>query len=540
MTTFVLALHTHLPYVLHRERWPHGGVWLYEAAVDSYLPLIETLAQLEREQVAAPLTIGITPVLANQLADPGFPAELETYFAERLTACAAARQGVASDRDLAPVVEFWEQRLTRLRDTFRSLNGDLVGAFAGFERRGRIELMSSAATHGFLPLLARDESIRLQLFAGFAEHVRLFGREPDGCWLPECAYRPAGPWNVPAAPPQAYRPGIDEHVRAAGFRYLFLDPHVVQAGRPLDDYGLDAHDTLAAPVNGKASPYRLHRLPAAVDAFIRDPQSALQVWSRSHGYPGDEWYLEFHKTRWPEGLKLWRVSGGDPDLGRRSPYVPRAARARASAHASHFANLVRTTSRALPDDAVVAVPFDTELFGHWWFEGVDFLADVYRQLGRDGVQPATARAYLAARPPRRAGRPVQGSWGAKGDFSMWLNDQTAWTWQRLWALEAGYWSVARAAIAGGAEERALLDQATRSLLLAQASDWQFIISTGVAADYGGRRLVQHSDDAELLVAGLRAPAGSDARLKAVARVPELRAQEVAFPNVLDAVARALA
>jgi 1,4-alpha-glucan branching enzyme len=539
MTAFVLALHSHLPYVLHRERWPHGGVWLFEAVVDSYLPLLEALRHLESEGVDAPLTIGITPVLANQLADPTFPAELEKFLDERLEGCRSARESLAHEPELPAVVEFWRERFTRLRDAFRSYNGDLVAAFRDLERRGRIELMSSAATHGFLPLLARDESVRLQLDTGRAEHQRLFGRAPDGCWLPECAYRPAGPWTVAGAPPSRHRPGIDEHLRAAGYAYCFLDPHVLQAGRPLDDYGMQSRETLG-DATGDATPHRVYRLPAGVDAFTRDPRSALQVWSRTFGYPGDEWYLEFHKTRWPDGLKLWRVSGGDPDLGRRHTYAPAAARGRARAHADHFADLLRTSSHASPDGEVIAVPFDAELFGHWWFEGVDFLADVYRSLRRDGVRPTTARAHLTGRPARSAGHPTTGSWGAAGDFSMWLNDRTAWTWRRLWSLEETFWPVARSALAGGTERRAVLAQATRSLLLAQASDWQFIISTGVAADYGGRRLIQHCDDADALVAALRPDAAPDVLRQALARVTELQSRDRVFPDILDSLARVLA
>ena len=179
---FVLTLHGHLPYVLQHGRWPHGSVWLSEGALDSYLPLIEALQQLEREHIPAPITLGITPVLANQLAEPTFVSEFEAYMERRLESAAQAPASLAKSGDLAlkPVADFWQQRLQRLYKLFRSLDQDLIGAFRGFEARGVIEIISSAATHGFLPLLARDESIQLQLRVGFAEHQRLFGRAPTG------------------------------------------------------------------------------------------------------------------------------------------------------------------------------------------------------------------------------------------------------------------------------------------------------------------------------------------------------------------------
>ena len=218
---FVLTLHGHLPYVLHHGRWPHGSVWLCEAAFDSYLPLIEALQALEKDRIPSPVTLGITPVLANQLAHPSFISEFEAYMERRLegAAGAPAHLSAAGDSQLVPVAKYWHERLTRLLQLFHSLDGDLIGALRGFEDRGRIELISSAATHGFLPLLARDESIRLQLAVGVAEHKRLFGRAPTGCWLPECAYRPGGPWGPPGAGAelrQTYRAGVDEHLAAAG------------------------------------------------------------------------------------------------------------------------------------------------------------------------------------------------------------------------------------------------------------------------------------------------------------------------------------
>ena len=193
---FVLVLHSHLPGVLGHGRWPHGSDWLCEAAVDTYLPLLEQLRALEAEGIPAPASIGITPVLANQLASPLFAEELRDFLAQRLRTCdeAPASLRATGDDHLLPLVGYWRERLQRLSALFDALDGDLPGAFRGLADRGRIELIGSAATPGYLPLLARDESIRLQLLLGAAEHARIFGRPPTGCWLPECAYRPAGPW----------------------------------------------------------------------------------------------------------------------------------------------------------------------------------------------------------------------------------------------------------------------------------------------------------------------------------------------------------
>jgi 1,4-alpha-glucan branching enzyme len=266
----------------------------------------------------------------------------------------------------------------------------------------------------------------------------------------------------------------------------------------------------------------------------------MQVWSRFEGYPGEAAYLEFHKMRWPGGLKLWRVSGAGVDLGAKQPYDPAHALDRARGHAHHFAGLLAGIASAAPNrrDGVIVAPFDTELFGHWWYEGPDFLAEVYRALrGRAEIRPGTGAQHLAHHPSRTSIRMPAGSWGANGDFSMWLSEQTAWTWERLWPLEERFWDVAPTALRSD-ELRPLLAQAARELLLAQSSDWQFIISTGAAADYGTRRFQEHCSDAEDLVAALED--GSPGPLdRGNRRAAELAERDALFPDVLPAIAAAL-
>jgi 1,4-alpha-glucan branching enzyme len=549
---FVFTLHSHLPYVLNHGRWPHGSDWICEAALDTYLPLLEVLRGLTADAVPGPVTIGFTPVLANQLADPTFVSEMEIFFDQRIEACDAAPASLSATGDghLLPLVKFWRTRLLRLRGLFHEIDQDIVGAFRALEAGGRIEIIGSAATHGYLPLLARDESIRLQLAVGVSEHRRIFGRSPAGCWLPECAYRPRGEWEPwPTAPRTGIRRGIEEHLADAGFRYFFVDAHLAAAGRPLGLSGDPAGDPnihtpakSGAPTEPLRSPYRAYRVAhGQVAAYVRDPQASMQVWSRFEGYPGDAAYLEFHKMRWPGGLKFWRVTGPGVDLGAKQPYHPEEAAGRARGHAEHFAHLLAGISagQAQNRDGVVVAPFDTELFGHWWFEGPEFLELVYRALAgkRDTVRPVTGSRHLEAHPPRAAIRLPWGSWGANGDSSMWLSEPTAWTWERLWPLEQAFWDAAPHALASPAA-RPVLAQAARELLLAQSSDWQFIISTGAAADYAETRFRLHCDDADTLIAALGP--GREAELEsAQRRAEELYRRDHLFPNVLPAIAAAL-
>jgi 1,4-alpha-glucan branching enzyme len=551
-TDFIFTLHSHLPYVLHHGRWPHGSDWICEAALDTYLPLLEVLRGLASDDVAAPVTIGFTPILANQLTSPVFVSEMETFFKQRIEACDEAPASLATtgDSHLLPLVGFWRERLERLRNLFHNIDADLIGAFRQLEASGRIEIISSAATHGYLPLLARDESIRLQLAVGVSEHRRIFGRSPKGCWLPECAYRPRGPWEPwPTAPRMGMRRGIEEHLADAGYQFFFVDAHLAAAGRPLGLSGDPAgdpnmHTPLRSAIEGEPlrSPYRAYRVAhGSVAAYVRDPKASMQVWSRFEGYPGDEWYMEFHKMRWPGGLKLWRVTGPGVDLGQKQPYNPDAAAGKARDHANHFAHLLAGIAAAQSQnrESVIVAPFDTELFGHWWFEGPVFLEHVYRAAAsqRDAVRPVTGSQHLATHPPRAAIRLPWGSWGANGDSSMWLSNQTAWTWERLWPLEQSFWDVAPTALASPAA-RPVLAQAARELLLAQSSDWQFIISTGAASDYAEKRFQEHCDQTEKLIAAL-SPGREGDLDSSQALAAELYQQDHVFPNMLPAIAAAL-
>jgi len=529
--------------VLHHGRWPHGSDWICEAAIDTYLPLVDMLAALEQESVPPPLTLGVTPILAAQLAHQSFRDELDHYFDHRLKTIAEAPESLrqSGDAHLLPLVDFWKDHIESLNATWERIGKDINAEFRRHSLAGRIELISSAATHGFLPLLSRDESIRFQLLVGRSEHMRHFGDLPRGCWVPECAYRPTGPWQpLPAAARQPVRLGIENHLRYAGFQFFFVDAHVVDAGQTYDLYSGRVQPLPEA--SAKRSPYVGYRVGSAtrgrpIYALVRDPATTAKVWSRHEGYPGDGSYLEFHKIRQPGGLKLWRVTSSTTDLGAKLPYEPRDARATAARHAAHFQSLLDTIDDAATSgDRAIIAPFDTELFGHWWFEGMEFLKDLYEDLSvHTQVQPITAGDALRADPPDTSLRMSTGSWGKDGNFSMWLNPETEWTWERLWGLEARFWNVVPKAMPRW-DARPILEQAARELLLAQSSDWQFIISTGAAGDYAIKRFNEHCEALESLLPFLENPISD---LAAGASIADgLKIIDGPFPDLIGAIAAA--
>jgi 1,4-alpha-glucan branching enzyme len=510
-SAFALVLHTHLPMVVNHGRWPHGSDWLCEAAFECYLPLLETAHRLVADGISPKWTINLSPVLTEQLASPEFQKELAFYYENVRHACLESRghferEGV---KEIVRLTRFWEEFYERMWEMHRRIGGDIPGTFAELGRAGHVEIITCAATHGYLPLLSRDESLHLQLRAAVETHRRHFGRAPRGIWLPECAYRPRYEWTPPTGRDSGrvrrVRPGLEELLAQHGLEYFVADAHLISAGLPVFLYRdflplQTARGEPAASVPGTEtrSPYAPYRVASrggagTAVAFFRDPKTTLQVWSREHGYPGEYAYLEFHKKHFPGGLRFWRITDNSGDLGRKTVYEPGVAAQKVGLQARHFVELVKTTlaeaGRGGP--AVVCSPYDAELFGHWWFEGPLWLEHVAREMARDGVARMTLGEALEAMPPAATLALPEGSWGEGGDHRVWLNRDTEWTWDRVYSAEAEWVEHLRSGLRADGDQRRVLAQATRELLLLQASDWQFLITTGMARDYAERRIAEH-------------------------------------------------
>ena len=507
---FSLVLHTHLPMVVNHGRWPHGSDWLNEAAFECYLPLLETIHRLVADGISPKWTLNISPVLAEQLASPEFQKELAFYYDNVRKACVATREHFTKEGrdDIVALTRFWEQFYERMWELHRRIGGDIPGTFAELQRGGHVEIITCAATHGYLPLLSRDESIRLQLRTAVETHRRHFGVAPRGIWLPECAYRPRYEWTPPAGEHRGdrrMRAGVEELLAEQNLEYFVADAHLVAAAAPIflyRDY-VPRKKELDSPgpdVSRKTplSPYFPYRIASrggtgTAVAFFRDPKTTLQVWSREHGYPGEYAYLEFHKKHFPGGLKFWRITDDSQDLGKKTVYDPALAADKVRAHAKHFVGLVADTlaHASAERPAVVCSPYDAELFGHWWFEGPQWLEQVARGMASARIPTATLGEALAAVPPATTLALPEGSWGEGGDHRVWLNRETEWTWDRVYSAEDEWVDHLLHAEKGNGDVLRIVKQATRELLLLQASDWQFLITTRAARDYAERRVAEH-------------------------------------------------
>ena len=557
---FSLVLHTHLPMVVNHGRWPHGSDWLNEATFECYLPLLETAHRLVAEGISPKWTINLSPVLVEQLASPEFQKELVFYYQNVRRACTESRAHFQREGQAAIVAltYYWEEFYERMWELHRRIGGDIPGTFGDLQRAGHLEIITCAATHGYLPLLSTDESIHLQLRTAVESHKRHFGQAPRGIWLPECAYRPRYEWTPPAGPDRGnrreIRPGIEEMLAAHNLEYFVADSHLVAAGEPLFLYRdyvplrEPVRDGAAAPlpVSVKRSPYTPYRVASrggtgSAVAFIRDPRSTLQVWSREQGYPGEFQYLEFHKKHHPGGLRFWRITDAANDLGTKQVYDPKVAAEKVGLQASHFVGLVRETVEAASKGrpALVCSPYDSELFGHWWFEGPAWLEQIGREMTKNGVRPMTLGEAIRAVPPQGPLQLPEGSWGEGGDHRVWLNSNTEWTWDRVYSAEREWVEHLRQGDGGQPELKRVLAQASRELLLLQASDWQFLITTGSARDYAERRVAEHyADFKRLSEMAHTVRGGMPLSTEAAEMLHRLEREDFIFPDLDPAWARA--
>lgn len=521
---FTFVLHSHLPYCRRAGRWPHGEEWIHEAASETYLPLLDQLFRLRAAGVPARLTISLTPVLVEQLADPLVIANLADFLRERrdLAAADVGRFERAGEPHFAAVAAWYRDRFTHLlRLLTDEFGGHLIAAFKELEGTGLIEIATSAATHGYLPLMERDSTIWAQVAVGVRTHRRHFGRAPRSFWLPECAYRPTFQKDGPAGP--YVKPGLHWFLAQHGVRIFFVETHAIEGGMPVGKAMGDAIGPYSAipkryvvpPPEYVPPTMRTTYLPYWVEqpeivALGRNNRTGLQVWSAQHGYPGDFLYREFHKRDGLSGLHYWRVTGADVDLGAKQPWDPTAAFAQAQVHADHFVGLVEDLLRAFYTEhgrfGVIAAAYDTELFGHWWFEGVDWLVGVLERLARNpSVQLTTAATHAAEHPPEDVLVLPESSWGQGGGHFTWLNADTRWMWPVIHRLERQMEILAERYAGATGDLRVVLNQIAREALLAQASDWPFLITTGQARDYAMERFENHVERFDRLVALLDQP-----------------------------------
>lgn len=555
---FCLVLHAHLPYVLAHGRWPHGTDWLNEAAAETYLPLLDVLYELVDEGIKPNITINISPVLCEQLADARFAEEFIYYLTHKKESAErdCAEYQKEGNSQLASVALFWVNFFKRCLHQFEHVyHKNFVAAFKKLQDAGAIEIITCAATHGYLPLLSRDESVELQIKEGVRTYKKHFGRKPKGMWLPECAYRPAYEWESPVAeaPLKYVRRGMEDFLRDAGIRYFFADSHMVKRGEARGVYvqrfpelrklwGIMQENMTEHPAPLRELtpyyPYALSSSQGEVCVFVRDEKTGQQVWNASYGYPGEAAYLDFHKKKWPGGHRYWRVTGENVDMAEKDAYHPDWIAEKISAHAAHFVSVMEDIAKEQNKPCLICAPYDAELFGHWWFEGPLWLKEVLKKLsGHPFISSATCSSALEIVPPEIEISLPEGSWGEGGFHFVWLNKNTRWTWKELYEVENETWDFLGNSGTGSnlrenSRLREICELLLKELLLLQSSDWQFLISTWSARDYAEKRFNLHLDDVKFLLScAKQLSSGASLGANQLSRIVDLRNRDAVFEGI---------
>jgi 1,4-alpha-glucan branching enzyme len=480
-----LILHAHLPFVRHPEHEQFlEEDWFFEGITESYIPLLRMMQRLVNDAVPFKITMSFTPTLCAMLQDQLLRERYVRHLDALIDLAAGEQSRNRKHPQIRDLADFYFELFSENRRLFvDEWKCDLLSVFRELRDTGALEIIASAATHGVLPILQQQASqaARAQVRIGREVYVDLFGAEPCGFWLPECAYAP----------------GLEAIFQEANIRWFVLDAHGLLFGKPRP------HRSIYTP----------SYTPSGPAAFARDPDASRQVWSAHEGYPGDPAYREFYRdigfdlpmkhlgpiargSRKFSGVKYHRITGGGDE---KQLYNRASAKDAAAKHASHFLEQRRQQVREISEfgfEPIVVAPFDAELFGHWWFEGPTFLEQFIRQAANEAdLRLTTPSEYLAAHPTQQIVEPAASTWGQNGHLAVWLDPTNGWIYPHLHTAAQKMTEIARRYVTDGSHMTDISDrvlrQLARELLLAQASDWAFLMKTGTAREYATKRTIDH-------------------------------------------------
>jgi 1,4-alpha-glucan branching enzyme len=482
-----LVLHAHLPYVRHPEHeYFLEEDWLFEAITETYIPLIQVMERLRHDEVPFRLTMSISPTLAGMLSDSLLQDRYLRHLEKLIELSEKEIERTRWMPEFHPLAQRYNQLFLESRDIFQDRYGrNLLNAFRTFQDAGVLEILTCGVTHGYLPLMRAHRAVwRGQIQLAANDYQRHFGRPPRGIWLPECGYEV----------------GVEEILQEVGIRHFFVDAHGVLHAHPRPKFGV------FAPIITQSG----------VAAFGRDLESSKSVWSAKEGYPGDSQYREFYRDvgwdleydyikpylhgdgkRSNIGIKYYRITGeGD----HKEPYSFDAARERAAEHAGNFMfnreKQVEHLFGLLGGAPLLVSPYDAELLGHWWFEGPQWIEFLFRKIAFDQetIKTITPSEFLGSVEKLQRAIPSSSSWGYKGYSEVWLNGSNDWIYPHLHMAADRMVALANR-FKSGADVSPLLGralrQAAREFLLAQSSDWAFIMKTGTMVEYAVRRTKEH-------------------------------------------------
>lgn len=482
---WVPVLHSHLPFVKHPEHdYFLEEHWLFEAITECYIPLLKNMKKLEEEGVDFRLTVSITPPLAEMLDDKNLMEKFSLYLDRQIELGYKEQERTHKEaNEYGELAVFYRNFFEESREFFHGfLQGNVLNGYKYFNDKGKIEVITCGATHGFLPLLSPNrKAVEVQIAVAVKSHEKHFGKKPRGIWLAECAYYD----------------GLDEILKNNGIEFFFVDSHGLVYANPTSKQGV----------------YAPCFTPHAVGAFGRDPESSKQVWSSKEGYPGDHEYRDFYRdigydldfdyikdyispdgARVFTGYKYHKITG---ETDHKEPYRPRVALEKTIGHSEDFhrkrVQQMEHLGRHMERPPMVVSPYDAELFGHWWFEGQEFLYNLFKEIDRkQEIRAVTPVEYLTMYPKNQMVNPNPSSWGDRGYYDVWLNGKNAWIYRHLHNMADVMEKLAKENFnCSDFDKTRVLNQMTRELLLGQSSDWAFLMTTETATEYSVQRTKEH-------------------------------------------------
>ncbi|MHA1648225.1 MAG: 1,4-alpha-glucan branching protein domain-containing protein [Promethearchaeota archaeon] len=483
--TFSFMLHAHMPYARKSGRWPAGEEWVFEAMLETYIPLLSVFRRFQQNNLHPKTMIGIVPILAEQLADPYMNDQFCKYMEDKIKRANRDCERFENQPQKLKIAQYWLEIFTQTYNTYKKdFYGNLMGTLKWLQEEGVIEVITSAATHGFLPLMEFDSSIYSQIHIGVKTYEKYFGKKPKGIWLPECAYR----YREWSHRENRERKSIDEWLADEKIKYFFVENIGIEKADFISNKNNEDHPSIN----------QMYMLESGVCVVGRNQATGKKVWSPDHGYPGDPAYREFHMKDSQSGLYYWRITG-KPE---KELYDPEQAVWKIKDQAQDFVQTVNqnllSSFEHLPNcHPIINSQYDCELFGHWWWEGPIWLEEMYTQLlTNDHIAPMALSEYIEKYKDKLSViRMKSSSWGEGGDFRVWNNPEHGWLWPYINSSSFDFQLVLDAIYNQNQQlnerDMRILKQTARELLLLEGSDWPFLLYTKQAKDYANQRFHRH-------------------------------------------------
>jgi len=476
------VLHAHLPYIHHPENDTYlEEEWLFEAISECYIPLLLNYKRLEEEGVNFRITMTMTPPLLNMLDNKLLQERYIKYLKKHIDLCKKEVERTTYDERLNRLSKYYLDRYSNDLHIFRDVyECNIINAFKHFQDAGFLEIITCGATHGYFPILyVNEKTVRAQIGVAVKSYEKFFGRKPRGIWLPECGY-------VPEA---------DKYLKEFGIEFAIVESHGILYADPVPIYGTYA--PIVSPEN--------------LTVFGRDMESSRQVWSSINGYPGDYNYREFYRdigydldydyikpyiavngARVNTGIKYYRITGKDCA---KDYYDVQWAKDSAEKQAGHFMNCrneqIEHLASYMDVPPIITCPYDAELYGHWWYEGPYWLYILFKKIYYDdcNFELITPSEYIDKFPKIQVSQPCRSSWGANGYSEVWLNPTNDYAHRHLHKAGNRMCELAWE-FKDETDELKIraLSQCARELLLAQSSDWLFIITNGTMVEYAHKAI----------------------------------------------------